>query len=630
MSVADVAWVAEFSAIEGIDLWPDCGTQSDRATSGAQRLRVVNIPATWRPQFAESRAQRILFDGVLHNRDELERRLSFDKAHPVNDADLALAAFLAWDQAAWLRMKGQFAVLLWDRNRDQLLCARDPIGAQPLFFAETAEKLILSPCIRTLRSHPDVASDLNRPALVDYLARRRVNCEETYFEQIRRVLPGHVLRADPYGRTIIRYWNPLPDNGVIDWIPDAQVQERFDTLLEKSVARCLNDGPAGVLLSGGLDSAAIAMVAADVCSQNGMPTPELFSFTFPEPYDERIVQRGVASRLGLNQQLLDFDEINPPGTFLTSGVALSAQLPSPLVNTWAPIYLNMLMEAMSRGCRVMMTGEGGDEWLGVPPHLAADLLRAGNIRGLYRLWRASANYYPEVRWASPVHLVTRFGVRPLLENQWPASKVINALKRRRARSRHLATADSASWVAPEPWTVPDRALRTAVSTRLLTRSAQDNGRRNESAWVTILRHQLEAPAPQLRAEEAFVLGRQTGTEIRQPIWDTDLIELMIRVRPSTRQRDGVAKVLIRDKLERRFPDLGFGRQQKKVIGNLIKSITRAQIEQSLGTFGEDWVLDELGIIDSRHMLRAAVDITGMRVWRVWDVLNLEAWVRANR
>jgi len=471
---------------------------------------------------------------------------------------------------------------------------------------------------------------LNRPALVDYLSRRSVNLDETYFEQIRRVLPGHILRASSAGRKMIRYWDPVPGSGVIDWVPDGEVQEQFDTLLEQTVTRGLSDGPAGIFLSGGLDSAAIAMVAADVCSRNGMPAPQLFSFSFPEPYDERVVQRGVATRLGLTQQQLDFDEAIPSGAVLTSGIALSAKLPAPLFNIWAPIYLKLSLEAARRGCRVMMTGEGSDEWLGVSPYVAAHLLRGGNVRGLYHLWRAYASYYPEVRWASFTELVTRYGMRPLLERQWPASRVIDALKRRRARHRHLKTAaGAASWVAAEPWIAPDPALRTTISTRLLKRSAQDSDGRNESAYVMSLRQQLNAPTPWSRAEETFVLGRQTGMPISDPFWNVDLIEFMIRVHPLTRQRNGMPKAQIRERLGRRFPGLGFERQQKRLVGNLIQSITRAETKQALGTLGEDWALDGLGVIDSRQMLRAMDDLTGAKGWRIWDVLNLEAWVRAN-
>lgn len=617
MSPGDVAWVAEFSAIEG--------------NSGKRHLRLTSNPPTWRPQLADSATQRVIFDGTLHDRAELERRLSIGNAKRINDADLVLAAYAKWGEDAWHRINGHFAILLWDQNRDRLFSLRDPLGAQPLFFAQTAGKLILSPCSRTLRLHPDVASDLNLPALVDYLARRWIKRDETCFEQIRRVLPGHVLNADQNESTVLRYWNPVPASGKIDWIPDAEVQERFEALLERSVVRSLKGGPAGIFFSGGLDSAAVATLAAELCSRDGMPAPQLFSFAVPKPFDETIVQRGLASRLGLKQQLLEFDEVIPAGTILASGVALSGTLPAPLVNGWAPIFQKFLLEAARRGCRVMMTGEGGDELLGVSPYVAADLLRVGNLRGLYRLWRSNANFYPEVRWASLPTLVTRYGVRPLLEQRWPVSRVAAALKRRKALNAQLATAaGSASWVVPESWIAPDPALRTAISTRLLTRHTQDSNRRNESAWVMDLRRQLGAPRSSLRVEESYVLSRQNGMAIHDPFWDKDLIELMIRVRPLRRQRDGMPKALIRENLIQRFPGLGFESQQKKVLGNLVRSTTRAEIKQALGTPGKNWVLDELGVIDSQQMIREMGNPKGTKASRIRDVLNLEAWVRANQ
>ena len=129
-SVTDAAWIAEFSEIKGIDLWPDDNALVNRGDSSLRHLRVVDTPSTWRPQFAETARYRVLFDGVLHNREELERRMSIGKANPANEADLVLAACSAWGEDARRQIKGQFAVLVWDRDRDQLLCVRDPLGVQ--------------------------------------------------------------------------------------------------------------------------------------------------------------------------------------------------------------------------------------------------------------------------------------------------------------------------------------------------------------------------------------------------------------------------------------------------------------------------------------------------------------------
>jgi asparagine synthase (glutamine-hydrolysing) len=608
MSATDGAWVTEFGAVKGIDLWPGRSKFEYAGDSGRRHLRVVSNPPTWRPQFAEAAAQCVLFDGIVRNRKELEQHLSIGRAKVANDADLVLAAYLAWGENAWQHINGRFAILVWDRDRDQLLCVRDPLGSQPLFFAETAGSLILSPCIRSLQSHPDVTADLNRASLVDYLARRCLNSEETYFRQVRRVLPGHFLRAGPDGGSTIRYWDPVPTSGVIEWVPDDEVQAKFDALLEQSVMSATEGGPAGVFLSGGLDSAAIAVAASDLCSHDGAPAPRAFSFAFPDPFGEQTVQRGVAARLGMEQKLLSFDDVISSGTVLTSGMALSASLPAPLISPWGPMYLQLLLEATRTGCLMMLTGEGGDELLGVPPQVAADLLRAGDIGGLYRLWRAYANYYPEVSWASPAYLVARYGVKPLLKRQRPIFR---------------------KTIVPEPWIAPDPALRAVASTRLLDHRARQDDGQVESAYVTALRGQFNAPQQWLRAEESFVLGRLGGIPIRDPFWNTDLIEFMIHVRPLARQRNGVPKAMIRERLSQRFPGLGFEQQQKKIVGNFIQSMTRTEIERALMTFDGNWVLDDLGVIDSRQMRRAADKLTGPKGWRVWDILNLESWLRAN-
>ena len=170
-------------------------------------------------------------------------------------------------------------------------------------------------------------------------------------------------------------------------------------------------------------------------------------------------------------------------------------------------------------------------------------------------------------------------------------------------------------------------IHERITTTLIFTLRRGDDARIESAYVMNLRRQLSAAQPLLRAEEYFVLGRRAGIPIRDPFYDPDLIEFMVRVHPLTRQRNGVSKALIRERLSRRFPDLGFERQQKKLID--IQSVTRAETEQALKILGRDWALDELGVIDSRQMLRTIDDLTGVKGWRVWDLLNLEAWVRAN-
>src|SRR5262249_37190462 len=155
------------------------------------------------------------------------------------DAELVAEAFECWGEDAVRRLRGVFALVIADHARYRLLCARDPIGMHPLFYADVGRTLLLSPSIETLLGHPDVSTELNRPRLVDHLLKRWLAPEETYFTHIRRVPPGHVMQIRRQARHVYRYWDPVPSNGGVEWVPDDEAQDRFESLLAQAIARCL-------------------------------------------------------------------------------------------------------------------------------------------------------------------------------------------------------------------------------------------------------------------------------------------------------------------------------------------------------------------------------------------------------
>src|SRR5437016_3359982 len=129
---------------------------------------------------------------------------------------------------------------------------------------------------------------------------------------------------------------------------------------------------------------------------------------------------------------------------------MSACLPMPLLNPWLPAYRYLGLAGKDQGCQVILTGGGGDEWLGVTPYLAADLMLALDFVGLYRLWRTNRRSYRLPLLSALRFLLWTCGVRPLLYNSMVFSglrrvvpKPVRDLRRQRWRTRLMP-----AWIAP--------------------------------------------------------------------------------------------------------------------------------------------------------------------------------------
>jgi len=593
-------------------------------------LHLLEAPPGWAPSLSESPGCRIVFDGVLYDRTELRENVTQHLAREPTDADLVAQAYQRWGEEALTHLKGIFAVIIADRARDLLLCARDPLGIRPLFYAEVDRLLLLSPSVETLLRHPGVSATLNRACLVDHLIQRWAANDETYFSAVRRVPPGHVMRVSGHDHRVYRYWDPVPTDAALEWIPDDEAQERFEALLRQAVARCLLPGPAGVYTSGGLDSSTLAMVATDLAARSGGTPPCALSLVFAETgREEEERQRSLAAELGLPQVQLPYQNaVGPEGT-LAAALAMTRSLPAPLMVMWRPALQRLACESRERGCRVVLAGDGADEWLWENPIKAADLLASLDVRGLYRLWHVYAHSYHYSRLAALRIVLWRAGASRLLPDAYHALAARLGTRRARQRWRAAAIRRAASL----PWVAPDPALRSQVLDRLEASYLRDAEQRSTSYYLRDTRFRLDSADKWFREEETFLSGQRVGIPVREPFWDPDLIEFLIRVRPRARSGDGFAKELVRRPLARRFPHLGFDRQRKSWLGPAVGSVLATQAEAVRRAMGGLSTMVDLGVIDGRQA-RLFIDggTEASRRFQLdwsWTLLNLEAWARAH-
>jgi asparagine synthase (glutamine-hydrolysing) len=558
---------------------------------------------------------RVLFDGVLHE------PLGPDDGRPAAAARRVLEEYGRWGESAIERLRGTYALAIWDARRDVLLCARDPLGVVPLFWAEGAGRLLVSCSLSGLSDHPAISDDLHLPAVADHVCLRWRYPEETLFRAIRRIPPGHVLRVSGRRREAVRYWHPAPVSPD-DWVTEDELEE-FPELFARAIDRCLTRGPAGVFLSGGLDSVSVAAVARDRARAAGSPVPWALSLALPNEHcNEQEIQREVAGKLGLPQVMMGLEEAAGPHNVLRTALRFSREWPAPLTNYWLPAYHGLGREGVTRGCNVILTGTGGDEWLGVTPYYAADLLRAGDIRGFLALWLNLRRSYPVHPLRLTRNLLWRFGARDMLSAGVARGLGATApavLRRRRGRA---VQRDTPAWAAPDPALrreLLDRALaaRPQPVTRDLYRRELDEG----------LDHALVS----LEVEETYENGRRLGAPILQPYWDPDLIRFLVRTPPAMLNTGGRSKGIVRDMVARRFPELGFDRQKKVIATSYAHELLKRDVPAAWKESSGVPRLAALGVVDHNalqsdvdHCL-ATADWAGLN--RLWFVLSLEAWLK---
>ena len=435
--------------------------------------------------------------------------------------------------------------------------------------------------------------------------------------------PGTMLVAGPDGRRINRYWSPVPDGEEIQWVA-ADELEQFDELLATAVMRFLGLGRAGIYLSGGLDSVSVAAFAAKASRERNQQAPLALSLGFShEATNEQPIQRAVAAELDMPQLLVPLEEAAGSDGLIAADLELGKGWPAPMVNFWLPAYNFLAAQGRDQGCRVILSGHGGDEWLCVSPYHAADLISSLDLKGLLALWDNQRRSYPLASRTLLWNLLWRFGTRPLLASA--AHRIAPSAMRNRRR----VIGRTPSWIAPDPLLRRELAER---ADRSVVRPAGP-GRVYLAESNRCLDHALVA----MDLEEAFEAGRRLGVRFGHPFWDADLLTFLYRTPPELLNQGGRSKGLVRSALARRFPELGFERQRKVTAIPVARRTLVEEGRPAWRRLGGATALANLGVVDANAVsdLMAGLLSNGknsennFHSYRILDIISLEAWARSH-
>jgi asparagine synthase (glutamine-hydrolysing) len=333
---------------------------------GHRRLSIIDLSdKAAQPMTDVGSGVALVFNGTIYNYPELRKQLQSlgHQFKSTGDTEVILRAYIEWGEDCVQRLQGMFAIGIWDSKKQRLLLARDRCGIKPLYFSQTAERLLFASNTQAL-IHADDAIDttLDATALHNLFSLHAVvPAPRTVIKGIRKVKPAHYMVIDKDGSVEEkRYWRlraKRPDIAMSeqDWVQ--AVHDELRRAVEKRVK--IADVPVGVLLSGGIDSSLLVGLLAEA----GVKDLKTFSVGFEDAPEEKgnefEYSDAVAQKFNTehHQLMVPNNQVLP-------------RLPEAFSNMAEPMFgqdavaFYLLSEVVSKEVKVVQSGQGADEVFG--------------------------------------------------------------------------------------------------------------------------------------------------------------------------------------------------------------------------------------------------------------------------
>ena len=540
-----------------------------------RRLSIIDLPGGQQPIWNEARDVAVVFNGELYNYRELRERLTRlgHRFSTQSDTEVLVHGWEEWGEECLSELRGMFAFAIADFRKHYtsgpvLFLARDPLGIKPLYYTQTGVGFAFASEVSALVASGIAEKQISQDALTSFLLFGSVSEPVTMYEGVFSLPPGHrVLLYIPDRRRLPRphpWWDPRRSPAAKDTRRPrnfAAAASALRPLLEDSVrAHLIADVPVGLFLSSGLDSSAIAALAAR--EHAGIQS---FTLAFPgTPFDESALTRIVAERCGTRHT-----EIPLAGDAIPARLdeALAA-LDHPTMDGINTYFVSWA--ARQVGLKVALSGLGGDELFagystfadtpklarltGVAQFVPATLRDAasGVLRSLFASGRSpDAARKALAAWRNPQRLPHPYFFSRALFPPGEIDKLIDPRFRPSALAADGYTLEP-TWLG---W------LQLAV----------DEARHQEPvAAVSWLEMRTYMASTLLRDTDSVSMAR--SLEVRVPLLDTPLVEFVMALPDSARQKRGVQKALL-----------------VEALGDLLPTEIRSQKKRTFTLPWEQWL-----------------------------------------
>lgn len=588
----------EFRALDGVSHWNGgcvalghCRTDvCAEASEGSQ------------PCVSEDSELVLAMDGYISNWHELRQELLSRGARLRNrsDAELFLHAYDQWGEQCGNHVDGEFSVVLWDERLKAVFCVRDHHGLRPLYYCWDGSTFLAATDIRALHAAQSRTFRHNRGYIAEVMANRWYSRDQTVWEDILRLPSAHSLSLRGNKLERHEYWK-LPTDIQIRYRSDREYFEHYRDLLSDCVRRVSRSSyPLAFEVSGGLDSSAVFAIADRLQKEGQLLCGSIKGYCLAgdagSQADELHYSRLVGSFLG---QTINEVPIFAPGVDWFA--RQSAEDHDMAMYPNGAMSVGLEQAAAADGCRAIVTGHGGDQWLDGSPRYYDELLRSGELLQLIRALKEDIGFFG-VRRAIALFLRNAIGINLPV----PVKSALRTLLKR----------GSSGGTPNLYWLSQDLRHELAVRRAKYEDPDEMDGHASyklDNIYNPFLPVALD-PMERQRAK--------SGLESRSPMLSRAFIEFCSTTPERIRLRGGTKKFVHRKAMEGLLPPEVCERPTKAYFDPVFWKQQRQAIEQcelSLENrvFGE--LVDSPGL---RRMLtsldREDVDSDG--IWEIWGSL----------
>ncbi|HVI09868.1 MAG TPA: asparagine synthase (glutamine-hydrolyzing) [Candidatus Binatia bacterium] len=571
---------------------------------GHRRLSIIDLDSGHQPLANEDESIWVVFNGEIYNYLELRSQLE-GKGHRFrtrSDTEVIVHLYEEVGEDCFARLRGMFAIALWDRTRQQVLLARDRIGKKPLFYFHDHSQLIFGSELKAiLAARPDL-DRLDLTALADYFTFLYIPAPKSIYQDIRKVPAAHYMVFSERGVRHQAYWD-LRFDEVENRSEDQWAESIGNSLSEAVSVRLMSEVPLGAFLSGGVDSSAVAACMARLMDR---PVTTCAVGFEEESYSEVRYAREAARHIGANYRQTI---VRPDATAIVE--RLVWHYDEPFADSSAvPTYY--VSKAAREHVTVALSGDGGDETFAGYKRYAYDAAD-NRIRALLPLgFRSSI-------------------VRPLA-NSYPPLEGAPRVLRGKAFLQRLSQDPLEGYLAriTTPITLRESLLSNDLKRQLQDydpleqfrehyRRADTNDLLSRIQYLDVKTYLTDDIC--VKVDRA---GMAVSLEVRAPLLDHKLMELAARMPSHLKLRRGAGKYIFKKSVERLLPP-GFLDRPKQGFAVPVAEWFRGELRDWARDtlFAADGLLDHecLQLLWDRHQSRTqdhSAILWGIFMFRQWQ------------